>query len=87
MPVGNNDSAPKHTVFTVTPTVQGGTEVNEAVPSLTLSKYSHSTAHCSPPLLGSSDLANSASQVAGTAGVHLTSEPRGQLILHKPNLT
>ena len=42
MPVGNNDNAPKLTVFTVTPTVQGDTEVNEAARSLTLCKYSHS---------------------------------------------
>lgn len=42
MPVGNDDNAPKLAVFPVTPTVQGDTEVYEAVPGLTLSKYSHS---------------------------------------------
>lgn len=42
MPVGNDDNAPKLAVFPVTPTVQGDTEVDGAVPGLTLSKYSHS---------------------------------------------
>lgn len=42
MPVGNNNNAPKLTVFTVTPAVQGDAEADEAVPSLTLSKYSRS---------------------------------------------
>lgn len=42
MPVGNDDNAPNLAVFPVTPTVQGDTEVDGAVPGLTLSKYSHS---------------------------------------------
>ena len=49
MPVGKNDNAPKLTVFTVTPTVQGDAEADEAVPCLSLTWASTATVvvcHC-----------------------------------------